>query len=667
MSTQAPVRKRKPTKPAPRRTSPAPVRLGRRGQSGYAAASTSRLFGDWTTGTVTEDSLLRSQLIRMRNRSRDLARNEDYMRALLHAAKSNLIGPTGIALNMDIRDPFTDETDDAANDAIEAAWDQFSAPENFTTARRWARVQFEHNAIHHLVRDGEFLFRVHRGWGNPFRFAVQPIAADYLDEEKNDVLTNGTVIRMGVERTATGEHVGYWIRTYNPGDTYWAGKRSTSERFSAVHPEPATGQMAGDIKHVYLENDFDVSRGLPWIHAGATRLKMLSGYEEAALEASRAAACKHEYFMQKPDSNGDYKGDAVDAEGNYLSDMEPGTKEVLPVGMEPYVVDPKYPHNEHKGFITATLGGVAAGLGLSAMTLTGDLSQANYSSMRAGLLPERDLWRLLQGWFILNVELPIFRDWLEFALLAGAIRLPNGTALPAGKFEKFNRPIFAGRRWGWVDPEKDQRANVLSLENKLISRTQIVSEQGNDLEDTWRTLQREEKMAVKYGIELEAPEPAAPPASPQPAEDPEEDDPPIVEPPPAPREAERIEALQRALDDVRTILAEERRHKAEEALARLKAETAEREARAKRETEEQAAKKKQETEARAQRERDAAALLATVEDRITRHLAAAPPPPPPPAPTRKTVTFTRDDEGRIQGATVEDLPAPTPDLDSVTA
>jgi lambda family phage portal protein len=414
--------------------------------------------------------------------------------------------------------------DNLANDAIEGAWAAFSRPEYFTTSGNLSRLMFEQLAVRTLARDGEFLFELVRGADNPFRFTVRPINPDYLDEDKNMVQRDGTLVRLGVQKTAAGKPVAYWLRTWNPGDEIgWAGGRRQSVPIDATR-----------VRHVFIPDDFELSRGVPWIHAGAARLKMLAGYEEGALEAARSAACKHEYLLEKPSENApppEYSGDATDSDGNPLADIEPGMRERLPAGLEPFLIDPSYPHAEHRPFIQATLMGVAAGLNMSYSALTGDLTQANYSSIRAGLLPERDMWMVLQRFFIDMVERPIFEAWLEMALLAGAVRQKGGSALPAAKFAKFNQPVFQGRRWPWVDPLKDQQANETALRNSLSTHSKIVEEQGGDFEELCRQIQRDRETAARYGIDIEpVPLPGQPGKEPMP--EPDDDEPSA---PPKPR------------------------------------------------------------------------------------------------------------------------------------
>jgi capsid protein len=102
--------------------------------------------------------------------------------------------------------------------------------------------------------------------------------------------------------------------------------------------------------------------------------------------------------------------------------------------------------------VTAVLRGVARGLKVSYLTLTGDLRQANYSSMRAGLLPERDHWRSLQVWFATHFHRVTYRDWVDMAALKRAI------AVDARLGSDYYDVAWRGRGWKWVDPKNELEA-----------------------------------------------------------------------------------------------------------------------------------------------------------------------------------------------------------------
>jgi len=172
--------------------------------------------------------------------------------------------------------------------------------------------------------------------------------------------------------------------------------------------------------------------------------------------------------------------------------------------------DPQHPVTAYGDFVKACLRGIASGMGVSYNSLASDLEGVNYSSIRAGLLEEREEWKNIQTWFIETVVEPVFESWLKMALLSGALKMPNGSALPAAKLEKFNAPDWKPRRWPWVDPLKDMQASVLAVEKGFQSRRHIISEAGDDIEDVFSDDAADKQLAADYGLDF--PKDIQPPA-----------------------------------------------------------------------------------------------------------------------------------------------------------
>jgi lambda family phage portal protein len=160
---------------------------------------------------------------------------------------------------------------------------------------------------------------------------------------------------------------------------------------------------------------------------------------------------------------------------------------------------------------------VSSGFNVSYNGLGNDLEGVNFSSIRAGVLDERDSWMDLQAFFIENVLEPIHDEWISMALLSGAMTLGSGKALPAVKLDQFKDHTFTGRRWQWVDPTKDGEANRLAVQDGSKSRTQVAAEQGRDFYEIVDELAQENEYAKSKGVTLGAVEkalasPAAAPA-----------------------------------------------------------------------------------------------------------------------------------------------------------
>ena len=137
----------------------------------------------------------------------------------------------------------------------------------------------------------------------------------------------------------------------------------------------------------------------------------------------------------------------------------------------------------------------------------------SFSSIRSGTLEERDRWASDQEWFIGAFMEPVYRAWLKRALLAGAIRMSNGSPLPAVKEDKFLAHQWQPRRWEWVDPRADMEAKVLAVKAGLMAPQDLAAAMGYDYQDVVRDIAAARKLAAEFGVPLAAYD-AAPGATP---------------------------------------------------------------------------------------------------------------------------------------------------------
>jgi capsid protein len=144
------------------------------------------------------------------------------------------------------------------------------------------------------------------------------------------------------------------------------------------------------------------------------------------------------------------------------------------------------------------------GMNTSYHSLTGDMSGANYSSLRVASLDEREGWKSRQGWFAASFCGQIYEAWLDFALLKGKIVNEKGKALDPLKVDVYRRVLWLGRRWAWIDPLKEVSAYIQAIIHRLKSRTEVIEEQGGDATATWEQIEAEEAELEELGIELPA-------------------------------------------------------------------------------------------------------------------------------------------------------------------
>lgn len=475
----------------------------------FQAAAPNRLTAGWSTAPTSINADLKASLPGLVARSRELAQNNDYARKFLQMAATNIVGPSGFTLQMAAK-LQNGRPDTSANNAIEAAWANWSRRGVCELSRKLSFVEVQQLLIETAARDGEFLVRrVLSRDANPYGYALQVLDVDRLDTQYNETLASGNRVIMGVEVDAAYAPVAYYLRGSHPGDSEWQG----NQRRTKVPAE--------EIHHGFRANRPEQVRGVPWAHTAMLRLKHLGAYEEAAVVAARVGASKMGWITS-PDGTLDALADDIDAQQQTYTEVEPGAIGMLPSGYDWKSFDPDYPAGEYGSFVMATLRGIASGLGVAYHSLANDLSSVNYSSARAGVLEERDNWMALQTWFADSFLYPVFAEWLRSALLMQAITLPNGSSLPVFKLAQFNMPTFLGRRWSWIDPLKDTQANLAAIQAGLKSRREVMAEQGRELDDVWEQLAAEQQKAAEMGLDLDGPTQSAPDTAEEPNGQPDE-------------------------------------------------------------------------------------------------------------------------------------------------
>jgi lambda family phage portal protein len=462
---------------------PAQPRTARRR---FEAAIVDRLTASWLASGDAIDKELRSDLDRTRNRSRDLCKNNEYARKFIRMVRNNVVGSQGFVLQCQATDPGG-KVDQAACTAIENAWYRQCRPGNFEVSGKLSGDDTMRLLAETVARDGELLFRKVRGRGaGEYGYQIQLLDTSRLDTTYNVAAAgNRNAVVMGVEKDAYSRPVAYHILTSS------GGLQRTRERIPA-----------SEIVHQFIPIEIEQTRGVPWMHASMRLMNDLKGYREAAVIASRIGASKMGFYTTKDGSPP--HADGEDDQGNFIMQAAPGEFGVLPEGYGFETFDPTYPHDQFDVFCKATLRGIASGIGVAYHGLANDLTDVNYSSIRAGTLEEREEWMVIQAWLISAVLVPMFEEWLQSALLVG-IKLPNGAALPAAKLEKFLAHTWQGRRWQWVDPMKDIQAAIIAIENGLASPQQIAAQSGRDVVDIIDDIAKFRELLLEKGVELKPP------------------------------------------------------------------------------------------------------------------------------------------------------------------
>ena len=454
----------------------------------FAGAERDNLTYGFIGTQLSVNEELRRSLRMLRARSRKLCMDNDYAKKFLHMVKANVIGSTGI--NLQCQFERADGTQDAPdNQFVEGHWREYTKKKNCAIDGRQSFRDMQALAIETIARDGEVLIQKIRRKDSRYGIQLRILECDHLDIDHNiPRLQNGNKIVMGVELDAFDRAVAYWLTDSHPGD-----RAASSYRKRNRIP-------AEQMLHIFIVERPGQVRGIPWMHTAIRRLNMMGGYEEAELVAARVGASKMGFYIS-PEGDA-YGADEAAPDGSDLRDSElvaeaePGTFEQLPEGVTFETFDPQHPTSAFADFTKAVIRGAASGLNVAYNSLSNDLEGVNFSSIRSGVLEEREQWRQIQAWLAEQMNAEVYDAWLIYNVDFGAL-----SALPSSKVEtKYNQVVWQPRGWQWVDPAKDTKSNVDEYLLGTTTLQDIARAKGKDLRDIFKQRRAELDLADEFGI-----------------------------------------------------------------------------------------------------------------------------------------------------------------------
>lgn len=461
----------------------APTRGGKRNLTLFNGSLASRLTADWVNAPIlSADQEIKGNLRLLRGRARELSRNNPVAKSYLKILVANVLGKDGIGYQPMVRNA-DGELNRKFNQKIQKAWREWCCRGNCTVDGKLSFRAVQNLVLKTVATDGEAFIRIVPGFQNKYRFALQLIDADQVDPLFYRYRADGNAkdsneIRMGVEIDVWGRPVAYHVNPAHPSDL---GGSLLRERIAAQY-----------ILHLYDPDRVQQTRGIPWFTPVMLELRMLGGYFEAELVAARVSAAKMGFFKHTDAAGFEPQND----DAHYRLDASPGEIETLPPGLDFQSWDPQHPPMAFPNFVKSALRFISGGMGVSYNALAADLENVNYSSMRSGLLIERDQWKMCQSFMQENFLAPIFCNWMSMALLSGELVLDSRdpSRFLDGKWEP--------RGWPWVDPLKDVQASILGIGAGLRTRDRIIGEEGGDVEEVFEQIKREKELAEQYGLEF---------------------------------------------------------------------------------------------------------------------------------------------------------------------
>jgi lambda family phage portal protein len=465
----------------------------------YDAARATRATKNWLAGSTSAQEEIRPALATLRNRSRDLCRNNPWGQKIRRQLPAHLVG-TGVT-------PRPSSGAERTRRRALETWAAWSEATDIETGTGFEAQQALLAGT--VVESGEALLLWSPDARAPGGWTTRVLEPDYLDEHFNETSrSGGGRIVNGIEFDAAGRRVAYHLWREHPGDYLLGGMPGTDR----IRVE------ARFVDHVFEVLRPGQTRGVPWLAASALRLRGLDDYLESERWRKKVTAA-FGVFLLTPNApamstlGAQTTETTADGARRGLETIAPGTIKRLKPGEDVKFSAPPADQGLME-YVRSELLAVAAGCGVPYAEMTGDLSNSNYSSMRAGKI---EFYALLDAWqWLMLKPMLLGRAWGRVQAAGGVPGLPASWTFPKRQ---------------WVDPLKDAQAEILAIRAGLVSQPDAVAARG----ENWREVLAEQAeflaAAREAGLVLETDVAGMrPPPAPADLPDDDEDDMP-AEPP----------------------------------------------------------------------------------------------------------------------------------------
>lgn len=394
----------------------------------YEAAAKGRRTDGWLTSATSANQETEYSLPILRNRSRDLDRNNPYAARAFNVIANNTIGtgikPTPVDGSQNTKD----------------AWKIYAKKCDFNKSHTFYGIQWL--VMRTVAVSGECLVRRRKTSDVSAPFKIQVLEPDFLDSSRTLIGydSNGEYDIQGVRFNRNGERLGYWLYNRHPSD------------FGEVQ---SNFVPAADVLHIYMEQRPGQVRGVPFVTPAALRLRNFDEYEDAQLVRQQIAACFSVFITDI---------DGAPRDGEQIEQVQPGIVEYLPPGKSVEFATPP-PADGFDKYSRQVLSAIAVGIGVTYEAMTGDLSNVNFSSGRMGWL---EFARNVSKWQeMLTTKLndPVWEWFMEGMQINGA---------------KKTDAVWTTPRREMIDPVAETKGLSEQVRNLFIPWSDAVRSLGGD-------------------------------------------------------------------------------------------------------------------------------------------------------------------------------------------
>ena len=464
----------------------------------YRGAEKTRLRADWIPGGGSADDDLLTELPDLRERSRDLNRNDPNAAGITETITINDVG-SGITPQSKVNHKILKISEEKASlfqDSADYSFSTWAESPYADAGNRMTFYDIQNLVDRQILENGESLIiplRIKEKF-RPYMLALQVVEGDRVRTPRK--LYKDKAVRSGIRIGERGQALGCYVQKTHPGDRYSYSdpKRKTFQYIKAFdemgHPK---------ILHIYFMKRPGQTRGVPFFAPVLDRFKDLADYLEAEVVAARVAAC-FALFVKKFDAHGGAIGrKSKTQDSKRIESMSPGIIEYLEPGEEIQTANPNRQSNTFDPFVERILRMIGASLQLPYEIVAKDFSKTNYSSARAALLQAYKYFKVRQKFLSVHLCQPVWELLLEEAYLKNELACDDFLT----RKRDWSRCLWVPDGWEWVDPIKEVKAAKEAISSGLSNYAIEYGKRGMNWEDQLRQCAREREFIKDLALELD--------------------------------------------------------------------------------------------------------------------------------------------------------------------
>lgn len=376
-----------------------------------------------------------------------------------------------------------------------------------------------------MLLDGECFIKVYR---EPRPNSKYTLFFQIIDSDRVctpiEYQNIGSNVRAGIKYSESGVPEGAYVLKFHPNDYIESGYGVNKKTHSSVMQKFNEEEFnfipfyeGEEINLIHLFKAFrpNQTRGLPILSSVAEDIKHLYEYQYATLVrqcvAANIAMCIE---TENPDTNAsanmlDLTGDLDSSSGSELElyieqllettysrpqAMTPGSIYYLKTGESAKLLDINSPGPAvYKDFITHHITQIATALKVPPFLIYSDWEKLNFSSARSAMNNYKKTLKANQTFDIEKLIQPLYMLLLEDFQL-------NDEALAEYPSDYLQDFMVTPQKIEYIDPEKDIKADVMRLQNNMLSYTEFYNAQGKDFFEEIDKLASERAYMMERGI-----------------------------------------------------------------------------------------------------------------------------------------------------------------------